>query len=276
MLEIQFTKVNPTQNMTILVESPVSRQDQPRIAAALMDYACVHAEQVGFIEAATDREAWARLQMMGGEFCGNATMSLAAFLVWRRGATSGDEVLVPLEVSGIEELLRCRVLPRDDHYRATVAIPPPRAIEHTALALGEDRYDVSVVRFDGIVHVVVPTEQLREAPREFAPRAAEAWEPLLGEDACGIILFDRDSLRIDPLIHVRSTASTGWERGCGSGSAAVGACLADRAKGLVTADITQPGGTITVQADYAASRVTGITITGKVYIAARGTAYVHN
>ena len=80
-MEIKFVKINPTQNMTILVESPISRKDQPTIASQLMNYDSVFAEQVGFIEAPLFYpDSWARIQMMGGEFCGNATLSLAALL----------------------------------------------------------------------------------------------------------------------------------------------------------------------------------------------------
>ena len=69
-MDIQFIKTSPTQNVTILVLTQVPRASQPEIAAQLLRYDGVGGEQVGFLE--PSQTARARLQMMGGEFCGNA------------------------------------------------------------------------------------------------------------------------------------------------------------------------------------------------------------
>ncbi len=76
-MQVQFVKLSPAQNVTILVKDPVPREDQPKIAAGLLSYDSVGGEQVGFLED-SDHCARMRLQMMGGEFCGNASMSLVA------------------------------------------------------------------------------------------------------------------------------------------------------------------------------------------------------
>ena len=46
-MKLRFTKLNPTQNMTIIVDTTVPREAHGKTAAALMDYAGVFAEQVG-------------------------------------------------------------------------------------------------------------------------------------------------------------------------------------------------------------------------------------
>ena len=89
-MELQFVKMNPTRNMTILVETPVPRAKHGEIAKQLMAEDSVCAEQVGYIEPALHPLAAARLQMMGGEFCGNASMSLAALLAMREGLENGE------------------------------------------------------------------------------------------------------------------------------------------------------------------------------------------
>ena len=71
-MKVEFVKLSPTQNMTILVKTPVERENHLEVATKLMDYASVGAEQVGFIE---NGQGTIRLQMMAGEFCGNATRS---------------------------------------------------------------------------------------------------------------------------------------------------------------------------------------------------------
>ena len=79
-MKISFVKTSPAQNVTVLVTSPVPRDRQAETAAKLLAYDGVGGEQAGFLETPTMPGADARLQMMGGEFCGNAAMSLGAYL----------------------------------------------------------------------------------------------------------------------------------------------------------------------------------------------------
>ena len=74
-MELRYTVIDPTKNITLLVTTPVPRDVQPRVAAELLRRG-KDAEQVGFVEGLAAGDP--RLQMMGGEFCGNATMSMAA------------------------------------------------------------------------------------------------------------------------------------------------------------------------------------------------------
>ena len=62
-MEIAFTKLSPTQNVTILVESAIPRAEQPGIAAKLLACDSVGGEQVGFIEPASVSGALCRLQI---------------------------------------------------------------------------------------------------------------------------------------------------------------------------------------------------------------------
>ena len=75
-MKLEYIKTDPTSNITVLVRTPVERAKQPEAAENIMaaDRQC---EQVGFVE---ESESGTRLQMMGGEFCGNASMSLAAVM----------------------------------------------------------------------------------------------------------------------------------------------------------------------------------------------------
>lgn len=273
-MEIRFVKMNPTQNMTILVESEIPRERQPGVAAALMDYSSVYAEQVGFIEAPEDGAAWARLQMAGGEFCGNATMSLAALLAMDRGMRPGERRIIPLEVSGAEGLLQCGVEVCDSYVRATVEMPPPLRIERQILDVEGRKVPVEAVCLSGITHAVVPVDEQSADWARFAEQAVRRRPDWVRDDAMGILLYDEARCRIDPLVAVYATGTTVWERGCGSGTAALGAWLAHSGRAPVSADVAQPGGTITVRADWRENRVSGISITGNVRLAARGTAYI--
>ena len=72
---------------------------------------------------------------------------------------------------------------------------------------------------------------------------------------------------------VKSEDSVCWESGCGSGSEAVGAYLADRDGRSADVDIVQPGGTINVKVKYD-NGIRSASITGTVRMVAEGEAYV--
>jgi diaminopimelate epimerase len=213
--------------------------------------------------------------MMEGAFCGNATMSLAALIAWDRHLPEGSGIDVPLEVSGAGGILTCRATVKEHGYiRGTVDMPLPASVTPMALTLDGRQYDVTVVNFDSIAHIIVPVEIISGDKKEFAEQAIREWHPLFDNEALGIILFEKDSLRIDPLVAVRSASTLVWEYGCGSGTAAVGAYLAHKEAEGVHADISQPGGRIAVSVGYEDDVVKSIAITGDVYVVARGVAYI--
>ena len=273
-MEVNFAKMSPTQNMTILVESPVPREHHQQVASQLMAYDGVFGEQVGFVEKPQNQAAWARLQMMGGEFCGNAAMSLAALLALDRGTPRGQGLEVPLEISGAEGLLAVEVVLQDEGARCSVEMPLPEGIEDLVLPLDGKDYPVAVVTFTGITHLIVKTESVAGDKAAFADLAVTEWRKRFPAEALGIILYDWVRRSITPLVYVNSTMSRVWERGCGSGTAAVGSWLAVTAAGMIAADISQPGGIISVRVDYASGRPRKIIISGNVKMVARGTAYL--
>jgi len=66
-MKLDFIKINPAGNITILIDNfNIYDKDIAKISEELMREDNLHAEQVGFIK---DNH----LQMMGGEFCGNAS-----------------------------------------------------------------------------------------------------------------------------------------------------------------------------------------------------------
>ena len=99
-MEYSYYKIDPTGNITAIVETSAERNKQSRIAGLIMT-ADTTIEQVGFLEK-PQGEAAVRLQMMGGEFCGNASISAAALMACKSGIDSGN---ITLEVSGADEPL---------------------------------------------------------------------------------------------------------------------------------------------------------------------------
>ena len=94
---LRYALLNPSGNRTALVLDPVPAAGRNRITAALMD----RCEQVGYLMPPSVPGVLGRLQMMGGEFCGNASMAAAAFLL-RNELKVSETRDVLLEVSGAE------------------------------------------------------------------------------------------------------------------------------------------------------------------------------
>lgn len=75
---LPFTKYSPCGNTTILVrEASLSPADRARVAAEIIAPGHLEAEQAGYVDTAAPVP---RLDMMGGEFCVNATRAFAALL----------------------------------------------------------------------------------------------------------------------------------------------------------------------------------------------------
>ena len=124
-MELKFIKASPTENMTLLIESPVPREKQLEVAEKLIAYGSVYAEQAGYIEEPEDPRAEKRLQMMAGEFCGNASLSLAAALAEEKGLSVGEETEIVLEVSGADRLVNCHLRKEEKGFFGQVALPLP-------------------------------------------------------------------------------------------------------------------------------------------------------
>ncbi|WP_114296468.1 diaminopimelate epimerase [Anaerobacterium chartisolvens] len=273
-MEVKFIKVNPTQNMTILVESRHSRDVYRQLASHIMAYDNVFAEQVGFIESPKGGMACARLQMMAGEFCGNATMSLAAVVAWKRNLHPGNGMEVPLEVSGANHLLMCRVKVQKTGYLCKLDMPLPLSVDKKKISCNGVTIPATIVRYPGIVHAVVNVPRFDSSIRETAQIMAKSPELLQGEAAAGVLLYRRQSNEIAPLIYVPGAETMIWERGCGSGSASLGAYAAIEAQESIHLEIKQPGGVIDVWAKCQKGNVTCLSIQGHVDISAVGTAFV--
>lgn len=269
-MEIQFAKINPTQNMTILVLNPVARSLQPQVAEKLMAYESVNAEQVGFLEPPTQIGARARLQMMGGEFCGNATMSLAAYFCQMDQRGEGELCNYTLEVSGADAPLRCEIQKSGAGFSASVNMPLPEKIECVTLPNGR-RYPV--VFLPGIAQIIVPAQEM---DAEAAEREIARWCKFLNAEALGILLFDEAQKCIRPLVYVRATDSAVWERGCGSGTAAIGAYLASVRQANVSIDLAQPGGVIGADVRLQGGTIESIRIRSTVRIACMGSAWIED
>lgn len=271
-MELQFIKASPTENMTLLIETPVPREEHLEIAEKLIAYGNVYAEQAGYIEEAENPLAEKRLQMMAGEFCGNASLSLAAVLAEEKGLAVDEETEIILEVSGADSLVNCHMKKEEKGYWGRVAMPLPKSIENRAFHLDGETYALPVVVFEGISHIIVPVSLWGENGMKKAEQAAKVWAEEMPA-AFGILLFDEEKSELRPLVSVQGVTLI-WERGCGSGTSAIGAYLAVKAGKSLSVSLKQPGGVMGAEVSMGNGKIKSLQITGKVSIVAKGTAFI--
>ena len=267
-MDIQFIKTSPTQNVTILVLTQVPRASQPEIAAQLLRYDGVGGEQVGFLE--PSQTARVQLQMMGGEFCGNASMATGAYLAWRDGLPDGASAEYPLEVSGEDGIVSVGIARTGKCYRGRVNMPGAERIERLNLNTDSGNLAVDAVVLPGITHLIF--EKSAGMTLEEIERRIRDWNAVARADALGALLYDEEALAIEPVVYVPGPNTIVRERGCGSGTAAIG-CRNALRTGAFSGTIRQPGGEIAVHAEHSGGRFT-VQIEGYVTITASGTAYL--
>lgn len=229
-MKLSIRVADPAGNITIFVMSETPPSQYAAVASRLLSLPEYGAEQVAF-QVSPRMGGDGRIQMMGGEFCGNATRSYGCLLSTLLPGTP-DTVLV--EISGAESPLSVLV----DRQGGQSETEMPLPTEMVTVPFDGETYDA--VCFDGIIHTIVPG-----VPRgqKFCDRLLQALRTALPASAYGILFLEGD--RMTPLVYVCETDSMIWERSCGSGSMAVAALRAVRAgDGEHRYALCQPGGVI--------------------------------
>jgi diaminopimelate epimerase len=273
--EIDFFKFNPTQNMTVLVSTNSPIEEYQSIASQLMSYENVYAEQVGFLQKSCKDKAVVCLQMAGGEFCGNACMAAAVNVAFEKGLKANELMEIFIEASGVDDLVECQVKNVQGSYYCQVNMPLPVKIDQKILECDGDALHVAIVRYREFFHIILEVEEFDEQMRTRAQKLAKLLGVTIGNALVGVLLFKSDTNELAPLIYVPQVGSLIWERGCGSGTASLGAYLSWKSKGNIESPIKQPGGTIHVTAHFDKEEVKSLKIGGLVDLVAQGKAFIN-
>ncbi|MBQ5738868.1 MAG: hypothetical protein IIV78_00505, partial [Oscillospiraceae bacterium] len=116
-MQLQLFRADPAGNITLFVLSPVEAAARAETAKKLM--ALTDAEQVAFVLSAPEGADGA-IEMMGGEFCGNAARAYGAYLSTILGKTS-----LSLRVGALNVAVEV------EGESATAQMPLPRAVRKT-------------------------------------------------------------------------------------------------------------------------------------------------
>ena len=252
---MNYILANPTGNITALVTSEVAASERQNVVKEIFETepSC---EQVGFVDV-TGRTT-IKLEMMGGEFCGNATLCAAAYLAKTNelfdaehnddllGARDDEkvEISVTVDSSGADKPVEVKLTQiAEDCYEGTLEMPMP-VMEDT------------VVHLDGISHMIIPADEIS---REEAEASVKGYAEDFNALAFGEILYSDDNenaVSIEPLVYVKGSDTMVWENGCASGSIAA-ACYKHWTSGATQINVFNPGGIIKINIEEEKLYLTG-------------------
>lgn len=226
-MKLNVLRADPAGNITLFVLDPVPVEDRAGIAARLMALPGSDAEQVGYLCTPVMGGA-GRMEMAGGEFCGNATRAFGMLISRRLGGA--PRVLV--EVSGCEAPVAVDVDLSAGTARARM--PLPRSVSRV------ESHSGVLVDLGGIAHLVV-----EDVPPslEFFRKAEPLFERFPDAEAYGVIFLDTRKGTMTPLVKVPAAGTLVWEGSCGSGSLAA-AVAQSRTDGPFVRAYVQPAGTV--------------------------------
>lgn len=247
---IEYESADPTGNITALVRTRVSDSEYSRTARMILDDDG-ECEQVGFL--LPDDTCDIGLHMAAGEFCGNATMSAAAVYAMDKGLPVNDKIKVTVSSSGCDDPVSVDItrLVDNDHrrvYGGVVDMPLPAKITRSTFEYNGRTYDLPIVCFAGISHIIAYNEDLGLTD-DMLEEAIRKWCDELGASGLGIMTVNGlHNFEMRPLVYVPEVGSCFWESSCASGTTAFAAYLFEEG-GRKELDIvaTEPGGVLTAK-----------------------------
>lgn len=253
-MELELYVANPAGNITALVTTPVLPEDYVALAQKIIQSPLVEPttgraiEQVGYIQKM--EEGQVHLEMMGGEFCGNATRSAALL-----GASSSQHQVVQVQCSG-----HSAPLPVTLHLEegtSFVEMPLPLSWEEISCgAFGR----LGLVTFPGIAHLIAlgipPSEEDFYAIQKYLPCHHTF-------HALGIMFYHQE--KMTPYVEVTATQTLVVEGSCGSGTTALALWRSHLAGSTnQTHHIQQPSGELTAQVVFQQQKLTSLSMGGQV------------
>lgn len=232
---LDYLRADPAGNITAFVIGDVDPSHRAKIANKIIDDYDPSVEQVGFISKKADGSY--RMDMMGGEFCANASRSFGLYLA--KTLDLANENLVEAEVSGSKDKVQVKV--DKDQMTAEIILSPAREVKDLKLAGGT----YTTVFLDGIIHVIVND---RAEDKTLAEEIIDELKNSYTDDAYGVMFLDEKNLTMVPYVYVEETKTLIREGSCGSGTFSAGYYLNKDEDPNFKATLKQPGGSLEVKA----------------------------
>ena len=202
---------NPT---ALVIDQGLERKDYPRINQQIQQDN-PEVEQVGFYE---EENGVPRLQMAGGEFCGNAARSFSCLLK----EFFPDQSFFRFYASGYEGQITGQIEERGDQdYFCEVEL------EDMPYRIEEKNWNgtiFSVVDMGGITHIIVSEKDYSFRENNYSEQVKEVREQLgVDNSAVGVLWVSESGgeIYMKPVVWVKDIDTCYYETSCGSGSMAV-------------------------------------------------------
>ena len=231
-MKLNILRADPAGNITVYVLDEVDRAKRAEVAAKIMEIEELKCEQVGFVYP-TQEGGDGRMEMMGGEFCGNATRAFGLLVAKQMGGAKQ----VHIETSGCDHIVTVDTDLEAGTSRAEM--PTPQSVTQVKV----DDTPGILVHLGGIAHLIV--ENVEPTEEFFAKAEEQVLNALNPIDAYGVIYLDTVKGTMTPLVKVVEPNTLVWEGSCGSGSlAAAVAQSQDAGDGEFARDYVQPAGIV--------------------------------
>ncbi|GMO21904.1 MAG: diaminopimelate epimerase [Termitinemataceae bacterium] len=260
---------NPAGNITALVPEGLSfnREERAEFSARLLSGGRFKIEQAGFIIKPDSEGSLWKLEMSGGEFCGNAARCFALYAACEEGRKKNvmpEEISVM--ISGCNQPLKAFVKLKEEtgvfvEGSASIFMPLPKR----CFNMNFEGASLPVFEFEGITHIIAKALELpenKEERRALFFYIAKKFEAEYGSPkALGVMFFLKEMMI--PAVYVYDGKSFVFESSCGSGTAAYAAyCALEQEIGKVY--VEQPGGAIEGSVSKQNGRIKTISIGGKI------------
>lgn len=272
-MPISFVKLSPSENTTIIITEPgVEKEEYGKIATAAMAYSHLYGEQVGFLTPTQTSKSKGRMEMSGGEFCGNGLLALGAYVAWREEI---EKERFSLEFSGVAKPLSCEVEKTSPvSYRVKGEMPVKEfRIFQKEISADNGGITGDLVEMTGITHFLFPIDDRDKSLIDFS-LLLKKLEQEGDNQAYGALGYREEGGKIEmtPWVYVPGINSLRKERSCGSGSLALGLLWARKKENPISLTISQPGGRISVEVDFdrKEKKVIGAFIETEVLITCEG------
>lgn len=281
-MKLNFVELNPCMNKTVFILDDVPVEKYAEISEKIISYENLFAEQVGFLKPPFDKNNDAHLHMMGGEFCGNATRSLAAYTTFnnqRFFENGADACKLNIEVFGQDQALECNVTKTslDNTFYTDIQMPLPIGKMQIIDEIGSIK-NIKKIDFNGITHFSVDDKNfnnIEEREVFFGEVKNFMEENQSSYMAFGIMFYDYEKSFMTPLVYVKGTDSLFWEKSCASGTSAFASMMTFEKNKSLNIDIAQPGGSINVNTTFENGKITKIILGSEVSVIAKGQLYVN-
>lgn len=252
-MEIKIAFYDPCGNITALVETPLAAEQRQALAEELLQREELHIEQIGFL-CPPRGDGLVRVELAGGEFCGNSLRCAALHYV-QSGGLRGQHI-VPVEVSGAEQCVPVAVNSFSRNARAVMPLP-----RRYYQAIIEDM-PAYVCDFGSLVNIVLPDEYPEQETVDMLLQYAVVH---FHAAAVALIFLPPDAPAICPVVYVPALGSLVFETGCACGAMAASVyAVSQRGNGNYHFEWQQMGGIMPVELKKRGGRIEKLTLSGVI------------